>query len=34
MADLGKTSIGMQPNVEALLAYLFGLVTGVIFYVI
>ena len=34
MADLGKTSTGMQPNVEALLAYLFGLVTGVIFYVI
>lgn len=34
MADLGKTSTGMQPHVAALLAYLFGLVTGVIFYLI
>ena len=34
MADLGKTSTGMQPNVEALLSYVFGLVTGLIFYLI
>ena len=34
MADLGKTSTGMQPNVEALLAYVFGLVTGLIFFLI
>lgn len=32
--DLGKTSTGMQPNVAALLSYLLGLVTGIIFYVI
>ena len=29
--DLGKTSSGMQPNVAALLAYVFGLITGIIF---
>lgn len=32
--DLGKTSTGMQPNVAALLSYLLGLITGIIFYVI
>ena len=32
--DLGKTSIGMQPNVAALLSYLAGFVTGIIFYLI
>ncbi|MDD5085237.1 MAG: DUF4870 domain-containing protein [Candidatus Omnitrophica bacterium] len=32
--DLGKTSTGMQPNVAALLSYLVGIVTGIIFYLI
>lgn len=32
--DLGKSSTGMAPNVAALLSYLFGFVTGIIFYVI
>ncbi len=32
--DLGKSSTGMQPNVAALLSYLVGIITGVIFYVI
>ncbi|MGE5197379.1 MAG: DUF4870 domain-containing protein [Deltaproteobacteria bacterium] len=32
--DLGKTSIGMQPNLAALLSYLLGFVTGIIFYLI
>lgn len=32
--DLGKTSTGMQPNVAALLAYLVGFITGIIFYLI
>jgi len=32
--DLGKTSIGMQPNVAALLSYLAGFVTGIIFYLV
>lgn len=32
--DLGKTSTGMQPNVAALLSYLFGWITGLIFYLI
>ena len=32
--DLGKTSTGIQPNVAALLSYLFGFITGVIFYLI
>ena len=31
---LGKTSTGMQANVAALLSYLAGFVTGIIFYVI
>ena len=29
--DLGKSSTGMQPNVAALLSYLAGIITGVIF---
>jgi len=32
--DLGKTSIGMQPNLAALLSYLAGFITGIIFYVL
>ena len=32
--DLGKTSTGMQPNVAALLCYLFGFITGIIFFLI
>ena len=32
--DLGKTSTGMQPNVAALLSYLIGFITGIIFYMI
>jgi uncharacterized membrane protein len=32
--DLGKSTTGMQPNVAALLSYLFGFITGIIFYVI
>ena len=34
MADLGKTSSGIQPNVAGLLAYVLALVTGIIFLVI
>lgn len=32
--DLGKTSTGMQPNIAALLSYLLGFVTGIVFYLI
>jgi uncharacterized membrane protein len=32
--DLGKTSTGMQPNLAALLSYLVGFITGIIFYII
>lgn len=32
--DLGKTSSGLQPNVAALLSYLAGFITGIIFYLI
>jgi len=32
--DLGASSTGMQPNVAALLSYLVGFITGIIFYVI
>jgi len=32
--DLGKTSTGLQPNVGALLSYLAGFITGIIFFVI
>jgi len=32
--DLGKTSTGMQPNVAALLSYVLGVITGIIFFII
>jgi len=32
--DLGKCSTGMQPNLAALLCYLAGVVSGIIFYLI
>lgn len=32
--DLGKTTLGMQPNLAALLSYLLGFITGIIFYVL
>jgi uncharacterized membrane protein len=32
--ELGKTSTGMQPNIAALLSYLFGALTGILFYLI
>ncbi len=32
--DLGKTSTGMQPNVAALLSYVLGFITGIIFFLI
>ena len=32
--DLGKTSTGMQPNAAALLSYVFGWITGLIFFLI
>ena len=32
--ELGKTSTGMQANVEALLCYVFGWISGLIFYLI
>ena len=32
--DLGKTSTGMQPNVEALLAYLLGFISGIVFFLV
>lgn len=32
--DLGKCSTGMQPNAAALLSYLLGFITGIIFFVI
>jgi uncharacterized membrane protein len=32
--DLGKTSTGIQANVAALLSYLLGFITGIIFYII
>ncbi len=32
--DLGKTSTGMQPNLEALLCYLLGVITGIVFYIV
>ena len=31
---LGKTSLGMEANVAALLSYLLGFITGIIFYVL
>ena len=32
--DLGKTSCGMKPNVAALLSYLLGFITGIVFFII
>ena len=32
--DLGKTSVGLQANVAALLCYLVGWITGLIFFLI
>jgi len=32
--DQGKTSIGMDANVAALLSYLLGFITGIVFYVL
>ena len=32
--NLGETSIGMQPNLAALLSYLLGWITGLIFYLV
>ncbi len=32
--DLGKTSTGIQPNVAALLSYVLGWITGLIFFLI
>lgn len=32
--DLGKSSTGIQPNVAALLCYLVGIITGIVFFVI
>ena len=34
MADQGKSSTGMQANLAALLAYVLGLVTGLVFFLI
>jgi len=32
--DLGKTTLGMEANLAALLSYLLGFITGIIFYVV
>jgi len=32
--DLGKTSCGIQPNAAALLCYLLGFVSGIVFYLV
>ena len=32
--DLGKTSTGIQPNIAALLSYVAGVLTGIIFFII
>lgn len=32
--DLGKTSCGLQANLAALLAYVLGIITGIIFYLV
>ena len=32
--DLGKSSLGLDANVAACLSYVFGLITGIIFYVL
>ena len=33
-ADLGKTSMGLQPNVAALLSYVLGWITGLVFFLL
>ncbi|MBM3251512.1 MAG: hypothetical protein FJZ11_01845 [Candidatus Omnitrophica bacterium] len=33
-ADLGKTSMGLQPNIAALLSYVLGWITGLIFFLV
>ena len=32
--DLGKTSLGVEANVAAVLSYVLGLITGIIFYLL
>jgi uncharacterized membrane protein len=32
--DLGPTSLGLQPNVAALLSYILGIITGILFFVL
>ncbi|MBF0252399.1 MAG: DUF4870 domain-containing protein [Candidatus Omnitrophica bacterium] len=32
--NLGKTSVGIQANIEAFLCYLGGFITGIIFYIV
>ncbi len=32
--DLGKTSLGMQPNIAAVLSYALGWITGLVFYLL
>jgi len=32
--DLGKTSSGMQPNFAALLSYVFGIISGLLFFLL
>ena len=32
--DLGKTTCGMQPNLAALLSYLLGFVSGIVFFIV
>ena len=32
--DLGKTSMGLEANVAALLSYLLGFITGIVFFII
>ncbi len=32
--EIGRSSLGMEANLAALLSYLFGFITGIIFYVV
>lgn len=32
--NLGETSLGMQPNIEGLLCYFLGFITGLVFYIV
>jgi len=32
--DLGSTSLGLQPNIAALLCYILGIITGILFFVL